>query len=415
MKTIEDVVKSNLCIGCGFCTVNGNYRMEYSASAGMFVPKATPNKKGKRCEEEFAICPGKGYNIYQDSAQLYEPDGAYSLDLGFVNRKYVVSSLDERVMANASSGGIMTALLLHLLEKKVVDNVVVTKYIYTDNGPRTKTFFTNNYTDIFESQGSKYSPVNMVSFLEELDKFKHQRFAFVGTPCQIASLRKIAERDDAVKKNLLVTIGNFCGGFKSDKHVLKIAKRHHVDYKNITTFRFRGGGQPGSLVMKDHHGGKYEVPYPNYTGYTGYSKMLRCHLCVDATGELADISCGDAWLEKYMNDEKPWSVVITRNPFVTNILDEMIAEAKIVSKEISNEEIALSQRQNIQSKKYRYISRNKLYRKLGYKLPVFDGGYSSDHFPLKTEIRIFIKHKMKEIIEKIGLYKQFRILIKKRY
>ncbi len=55
----------------------------------------------------------------------------------------------------------------------------------------------------------------------------------------------------------------------------------------------RGGGHPGSMLMKDNNNNQFKVSYKDYGGYSGYTKILRCHLCVDATGELADISLGD--------------------------------------------------------------------------------------------------------------------------
>lgn len=410
MKSIEDVVKSDLCLGCGLCTIRGNYIMNYSETKGKYIPSMV-----RQCDDvELKICPGKGYNIKRGSAQLYSDNAEYSVDLGYVNNQFAVSSLSDRILQNASSGGVMTQIILYLLEKKIVDNVVVTKFIYTDNGVRTHTFFSNSAEKVLEAQGSKYCPVNMDSFIKELDSYKHNKFAFVGTPCQIAAVREIQQLDKAVRENLVLTIGTFCGGFKSYNNIRKLAQRNGVDYKNVVYFRFRGGGQPGSLLMNDVHGNSYNVDYPVYSGYTGYSKLLRCHLCVDATGELADISCGDAWLEEYIEDKKTWSIVLCRNRLATSVLQGMEAEHKIVLRGISNEKIGKSQRQNLKSKKYRYLSRNRLYRLLGYKLPFFDGGFHSVSDSLTTEMKIYMTHRIKELVEIMGLYNGFRKLIKKK-
>jgi coenzyme F420 hydrogenase subunit beta len=410
MKSIEDVVKSDLCLGCGLCTLRGNYAMKYSEFKGKYIPA-----KIRECDDvELKVCPGKGYNIKSSSAQLYSDDAKYSVDLGYVNNQFVVSSMSDRTLQNASSGGVMTQIILYLLEQEIVDYVVVTKFVYTDNGVRTHTFFSNSIEKILEAQGSKYCPVNMDSFIEELDDYKHKKFAFVGTPCQIAAVREIQQFDDAVRKNLMLTIGTFCGGFKSYNNIRKLAKRNGVDYKNVVYFRFRGGGQPGSLLLNDIHGNSYNVDYPVYAGYTGYTKLLRCHLCVDATGELADISCGDAWLEEYIADKKTWSVVLCRNRLASSVLQEMEAEQKIVLRGITDEEICRSQQQNLKSKKYRYESRNRLYRLLGYKLPFFDGGFHTVSNSLTTEMKIYMTHRFKELLEMTGLYNSFRRLIKKK-
>ncbi len=409
MKNIESVVKSNLCLGCGFCTFRGNYKMEYNHSKGLYLPKKT----GDSNHLDWEICPAKGYTIKQTSAQLYTQNAQYSIDLGYINKQYVVSSKSERILQNASSGGIMTQIALFLLKEKIVDYVVVTKFIYSENGIKTKTFFTNDINEIFEAQGSKYCPVNMDYFISEIGKYKFHKFAFFGTPCQIAAIREIQRNDPHIAKNLLFTVGNFCGGVKNYNNIKKLAQRNKLDYENIKYFRFRGGGQPGSLLMVDKHGNSSQTNYPLYVGYTGYSKLLRCHLCVDATAELADISCGDAWLDSYMEDFRPWSVIISRNKKATEIINMLESQQKIIIREISKEEISKSQNQNLKSKKYRYLSRNNLYRFLGYKLPDFDGGYHNIDFPLKKEIKIYLIHKLKELLEKIGLYGFVRNIIKK--
>jgi coenzyme F420 hydrogenase subunit beta len=405
---IQEVVDKNLCLGCGICTYDPNIEsMDYSFKKGLNIPKLDPKKDYELASK---LCPAKGYSIFSDAEELYS-SGKYSLELGFVDKLYVGHSYSPKVLKNATSGGIMTQILIYILENKIVDKVAVTKFIYTDQGPRTKTFLTNIVDEILESQGSKYCPVDISSFLDECKNFDG-KIAYVGTPCQIAGLRQIQKIDPILKQKLTLTIANFCGGFKNHNNIRKLAERHSVDYKKISFFRFRGGGQPGSLLMKDSNNDFFEMPYPNYVGYTGYSKMLRCHLCVDATGELADIACGDAWLDKYITDNKTWSIILTRSDFATKIIEKMKSSNYIYLEFISPEDVFKSQSLNITSKKYRQFSKYKLYHILGYKLPLFDGGFNQIPTSIKTEVIIFLNHKIKYYIEIFGLYKFIRNLKK---
>jgi coenzyme F420-reducing hydrogenase beta subunit len=66
----------------------------------------------------------------------------------------------------------MTQLAIFLLSKGVVDRVAVTKFVYTEQGPRTKTFLTTSVDEIMASQGSKYCPVDISLFLKDLDAFE---------------------------------------------------------------------------------------------------------------------------------------------------------------------------------------------------------------------------------------------------
>ncbi len=82
---------------------------------------------------------------------------------------------------------------------------------------------------------------------------------------------------------------------------------------------------------------------------------------------------------------------------------------------LSADEVIKSQKSNITSKKYRQYSRMNLYKRMGYLLPKFDGGYLLQNRSLKTEIVVFCKHKFLETLEKLGLYKYFRMLIRKGF
>lgn len=411
MKLLSEIITSNLCLGCGLCNYDKNINgFSFNNKKGINIPVLQNNKDYSIA---FDLCPAKGYKIIEDAKMIFG-SSEYNLELGYIKDKYVARTYSERILENASSGGIITQILFYLLEKKIVDKVAVTKFIYTPEGPRTKTFLTSSFTDIIESQGSKYCPVDMSTFIDDF-KDCDSKIAFVGTPCQVAGIRKIQEFDNQFKNNIVITISNFCGGYKNYNNVRKLALRHHIDYKNTSFFRFRGGGQPGSLLMKDIHDNKIEIPYPRYTGYTGYSKMQRCHLCVDATGELSDISCGDAWLEKYLKDKNTWSIIITRSVTASDIIQDMYKEKYIDLRSVENEEIIQSQRQNINSKKIRGYSRFALYKFLGYKIPVFDGGYKTEYKSISTEIKVFLKHKIKYFIEIFGLYKYFREITGKKY
>ncbi|WP_320040576.1 Coenzyme F420 hydrogenase/dehydrogenase, beta subunit C-terminal domain [uncultured Desulfobacter sp.] len=407
---IKDVVKNNLCIGCGICSYDKNIiEFKYSKFLGIDYPLLDNNNN---YNSGTLVCPGKGYEIINKANKLYGGSN-YSIELGYVHKCYASHSNNRKILKNASSGGVMTELLIYLLEKKIVDKVAVTKFIYTNQGPRTKTFLTNDINKIIESQGSKYCPVNVSNVLTEI-KHEEGRIAYLGTPCQIAGIRQIQEIDEDFKNTIIFTIANFCGGFKNHNNIRKLSCRHSINYKQIKKLRFRGGGQPGSMIIEDNSN-RFEVQYPDYTGYTGYSKLLRCQFCIDATGELADFALGDAWLEPYISDPNPWSVIITRNNAATKIIENMKNAKIITSNSITERQVCLSQKTNLKSKKDRQSARSKLYSVLGYKTPNYDGGYQHKTTSIIFEIKVFFVYKFKYILELTGLYKYLRSFLGKKY
>ncbi len=409
---ISKVVNSHLCLGCGICTIDKNVSgMHFHQKRGLNLPVIKGDKQKTSIADK--VCPGKGYKIIENSSK-YLSNNYSSLELGSYSNLFAAHSNNSRTLVNASSGGIITELLLYLLDKKIVDKVVVTRFIYTGKGPRTETFLSSNPEEIFESQGSKYCPVDISSFLKELEVVNY-RIAFVGTPCQIAGLRAIMENEPRIAKKVLFTFSNFCGGFKSFNHVKKISSRHKIKFNFINYIRFRGGGQPGSMVLTDSLGNREEISYLEYPAFTGYSKMLRCHLCVDATGELSDASFGDAWLQEYMNDRFPWSFIIVRNSAVTSYLEEMAKDGLITLEDTTESKIVKSQYPNISSKKFRQKSRMIIYRYLGYEIPSFDGGFENKKTSFLVEFKIIFWHKLRLLIENVGLYPIFRMLLGRPY
>lgn len=401
MKDIHFVVRNNLCMGCGLCAVDQSTSgVGYNRMLDCCSPINSNIGKESLASK---ICPGKGYPIVAMGNELYK-DCVNDLYLG--NYKYLAAahSLDDSILEGASSGGIITQTLLYLLEKGIVDKVSVTQIYCDEKGVHTKSFLTNNSQDILDAQGSKYCPVDLSGLMSELHEFKG-KVAIVATPCAIAGLRNIQKyAPEFVKSDIKFTIANFCGGFKSYKNIKRLAEIYHVNYYDLSSFRFRGGGQPGGLKFVENGGKIAQSPYPKYVGLTGYSKMHRCFVCPDATGELADISCGDAWIPRFENDNNPWSMVICRSEKAKDVVNGM-AEAKYVDIEpVTPEEVKLSQRYNLTSKKTRQKARMRLYDILGKANPEYDGGYSDDMTSLRTELIVTFKHWLTLMAEKTGFY-----------
>jgi coenzyme F420 hydrogenase subunit beta len=351
------------------------------------------------------ICPARGYAVNTLSRELFGLQGTKDDELGLIDIAIAAHSTDQSILENASSGGVITTLLLYLLEKKLVDKVSVTQLVCDYSGVHTKTNLTSDRKEILKAQGSKYCPVDLSGLLKELTLFDG-KVAIMATPCAIAGIRNIQKCVPGfIKSQIVLCVANFCGGFKSFRNIERLAAIHNVDYHALKDFRFRGGGQPGSLRFVTNDGKSVGTPYPKYVGLTGYSKMLRCHFCVDATGELAEIACGDAWIPRFEKDRNPWSMVICRTESASKLIRKMCSDGVLVSEHVSKDEIKRSQKFNLISKKSRQSARMKFYSLLGYRLPdLYSQGYSKQNSSMQTEAIVYFKHKLTLWAEKLGLY-----------
>jgi coenzyme F420 hydrogenase subunit beta len=406
MKTISDVVNHRLCISCGACAGVSSRRaidMTEHVSQGMILPEIRDPRACSGGGLEFDVCPGKGYPIMALSREWFPEAPHRDLDLGAWHAATAARSADKRLLANAASGGVMTGIAAHLLETGRVQGVVVSKPSYGAPGPRNQTYIAHSVEDLIASQGSKYCPVPAMSILPEIERHSGP-VAYVGTPCQIAALRMYQEARPEMKDQVPFVIGNYCGGFRDLRETDTLIRRSGFRPEDVVAFRYRGDGQPGSMRIEDRSGRVVILPYPEYAQRTGFIKQKRCRFCVDATAELADFACGDAWIPRLLESGEPWSLVMTRSRAAQAVFEEMIERGKLDLAEVSIEEIKKSQYDNLRSKKTRQDARRRFYRPLGVTMPEFDGGYPESASSLTLEFKVFLRHTLFGLAERLGLF-----------
>ena len=126
---------------------------------------------------------------------------------------------------------------------------------------------------------------------------------------------------------------------------------------------------------------------------------------MDATAELADISCGDAWLDKFEKMGGNWSIVIFRNKKLENIFYNLTKNNEISYEPITIDEVVLSQKGNLTSKKERFISRNNFLKIIDRKIPKFDGGWNPNpSTSLLFEAKVYFSQLIIYYLEKTNLY-----------
>ncbi len=397
---IEDVIKNSNCISCGLCIADDLGFM--NMKKGIYLPFFTKPLSKEKSKELYDICPGKGYDIVKMGNNLF-PKTTYDYKLGHYRKIGAARSNDKKLLEKSTSGALMPAIASYLLEKKYVSGVLTVKFDYTEEGPKPKPFIAKTKEDLIQAQGSKYMPIPLLQDIDKVLAFSGD-LAIIGTPCQIAGVRLLQQKNQQLKNKIKLSIANFCGGYRDYRETERIFEISKVNKKEINFFSYRGKGQPGHMTIETIKGDKVDLPYPNYARLTGYMKYSRCKLCVDATGELADLSFGDAWIGRFLKTNKKWSFFISRSSFGQKIMDEMFKDGLFEYQSIKEEELIKSQRGNLTTKKERQNSRFKLYNRLGYKLPVFDGGYNKFKNNLMLEIKVFITQIIMYKLEKMKLY-----------
>lgn len=273
------------CVGCGLCA--GVYpdavSMQYSQD-GYIRPVFQKEFDQGKLEQ---LCP-----IYYKKQSIGE---LWGTNLGL----YSAYANDSAIRTAGSSGGVITAMLLWLLQTKRVDAVVETGA--DRQAPlRNKTYVCTTAEEVLHCAGSRYAPAAPLENLAQILS-DGKRIAFVGKPCDVRAIRNYMRVHPEAQSQILYVFSFFCAGTPSERASLKLADAVGADVNTIQKITYRGNGWPGYATVTDDSGAHTMDYRHSWGGILGRDKQQFCRICADGTGEEADIACGDCW---HLTEEK---------------------------------------------------------------------------------------------------------------
>lgn len=331
----HNVVDRNLCIGCGACAAvqREALRMAWSDD-GFFQPVRNEGFEGELSPQTLAVCPfnNDGQDENWIAEKLYRVDGKQDRDkyIGFYEKCFIGYCNDSMLRGNATSGGIIAWVIRHFLSQRNVDRVIA----LGDAEGEDRLFAFKSYRSVDEldvPMKSRYYPSEfskvMYGIIDEPGTV-----LFIGLPCQIKALRKIAQQRPEVDKKVKCTVSLFCGHQKSRHYAEYLALHAGVDPDSMVTidFRKKRDGVPASAYG-------FEVTYRDGKELRKAGGVMRdvfasswsnnlfmnpaCEFCDDVVGETADMSVGDAWLPSYSSDSRGASILVVRHPELVDAIN----------------------------------------------------------------------------------------------
>ncbi len=317
------VERGSLCAGCGGCAAlsGGAIVMERSA-AGLNRPRQKAPIAAETDRTIAAICPGLGQTVVAGGRTDDVVWGPYvSMHTGWAEE----AALRHR----ASSGGALSAMLVHLLESGEVDGVVQTM-ADPDAPMGNVTVISRDVDAIRHAAGSRYAPSSPLAEIAPLLEGT-ERFAFVGKPCDVVALRALEAQDARVSKRFPVMLSFFCAGVPSLEGAAGILTALEVEERDLAAFRYRGMGWPGRATATTQDGAERSMSYHDSWGkILSHHVQHRCKICADGTGVAADVVCADAWKADengypLFEEEDGISLIVAR----TDKGARLIAEAEV--------------------------------------------------------------------------------------
>jgi coenzyme F420 hydrogenase subunit beta len=311
MKTffdlIQDVQKPGLCHRCGGCVTfcsSVNYgALELDADG---KPRYGEIEKCIECGLCHAICP----EIDELEKETRERVG-WTAPIGRVIETTVARAADPAVRRAATDGGVVTALLLHLLERGRIDGAIVTK----QDGPfRRRPFLATTTEEIKQAAGfffdtshgmkdfgDRYMTHSQIEEFDPMLKKGLKRVAFVGTPCQVKSVRRMQTLGLVPADAVHICLGLFCSGNFTfgEEQRQRLAELGEFAWDDVRKINIKDdlqlhlrSGPTRSIALDD----------------LDFMRRHACRYCPDYTAEFADIAFGG------IGAEEGWTTVVARSP-----------------------------------------------------------------------------------------------------
>ncbi|MDM8541035.1 Coenzyme F420 hydrogenase/dehydrogenase, beta subunit C-terminal domain [Desulfococcaceae bacterium HSG9] len=382
-----DVVKDQLCVRCGACF--DLCPKSLIRPDKQLYPAFSKHDKAKcnGCGLCMRACPS---NV--DFKKLYmECFGRITAPhdiAGVLKNVYVGYSANPEIRYMASSGGVVTELLLFLLKEGFIDQALVCG-VDAKNPLRPNSYLAKTAKDIIDAAQSKYSVAPQMNLLGEIIR-SEAKTAIVGLPCQIHAFRKMESHSKKRTANVKLVIGLVCHRTLEIDALPKMLEVSDIKPDTVKKAEYRSGKTwPGSVHVFLKNGQK-KLLIQDYKNAFNYLRMFyspqRCLTCIDFTAELSDLSVMDPWFRDESGNY-PYShatVVFTRNNKAEYYLGRAVANGNLHIEELAKnvkiksdlvlpqEIIERSQLKYFTKLKKRIIpARIKRYQKAGKPYPVY--------------------------------------------
>jgi coenzyme F420 hydrogenase subunit beta len=275
---------------------------------------------------------------------------------------------DEAVRAQAASGGIVSALLIHLLETNQIQGALLCKTLMREGRLDYEIFIARNREEVLSAQTSKYFDIPMFKGLEQIKAFEG-RVAVVGLPSQIHSFRNLLNKNEELNEKIPLLVAIFCGHNSQDKLVKEVWSKKGIAESEIEEFYYRKGLWRGRMHLRLRDGRHIDFPFQDFSHYQNLHilSLHRCLNCFDHMGFFADIATGDIWMKSERSSEIKKSVFLSRTNAGEAVLQKAIKENVFVAEVTDMKTLYLSQRRSI-NYHYNLSARARLAKFFGLKI-----------------------------------------------
>jgi len=340
-KSFEDLQKEihnkGICGQCGgcvsFCSAADLKAIEMSESG---VPEYVNEDNCLHCGICYLVCP-------QTWVLNEELNSKYNYKTSIGNWKKITSSCStsEDIKVRGTDGGVVTSILMYLLENNLINGALVCK----KEGPFNRVpYFAKTKEELMDAAGSHYDVSKQVVGLEHYETFipvitqlkqvvasDMMDIAVVGTPCQIHSIRKMQELSILPAHIVKYALGLFCNlNFSFDDGAReKMEEKFSFSFSNVERMNIKE-----DLILQLHN--NQEKKHIKFQDLYEFARPA-CLACRDFSNVYADISFGG------LGSQHDYTTSIIRTEVGKDIYNEALRDGFIMEPSHLNTSIKKSE------------------------------------------------------------------------
>ncbi len=291
------VLDPGLCASCGACSAVCPERiLEIDVESPVPTVSIATDMVDERCGECrlcVEVCPGLDPHVPDSEIGLFgrvrTPDERWT---GIQRRAYLARARRADILAAASAGGAVTALLVSALESGAADAALVVAQD-RERPWLPRAYLATEPSEVIEAAQATYCIAPTLQLLADAED---RRVAIVALPCQseaIGRMRSMAEPPAAVRAVSLV-IELACSSSTAvagTRHLIENRLGTSVD--DVERLRYRDGEYPGEFAVWASDGDRKSLPFHELVTEFTQFKTHRCLTCPDWWSGIADISVAD--------------------------------------------------------------------------------------------------------------------------
>lgn len=328
------ISQQGLCIGCGMCQdIAGDEVIRCTLTPnGYERPVIVGDLDHGTVDAIYSVCPGTtvtGLPKALAAGSVIDPVW------GPWRQLVLAWAADPKVRHVGSTGGVLTALGMHLLDTGKVDAVLHAGPSLSEPG-FGEARISRSADEVLDATGSRYGPTAVLTRLAEALNTS-RRLAVIAKPCDLSALRLRARSDARIEDQVRFWLTMVCGGIMAPDGLAERMGWFGIDPDEVTAVRYRGHGCPGPTRFELGDNPAVEKSYLDFWGddESQWTLPYRCKICPDGTGEAADIVAADTWpggspTEEMLADDPGSNVVIARTATGDTLLAAAVESGHLV-------------------------------------------------------------------------------------